>query len=106
MKHKFIWYISLEKKVSVRYHGLYNMDQHRLLTSSRYMTNFQSNIMINVYRDVENNMKWKSGQRYPKSLAITDFGRLTSIRISEHMGGSGTSGWAPPEQWLGQFMKW
>ena len=51
-------------------------------------------------------MIWKSGKNYPKSVVITDFGISTSIRISEYKRAVGTAGWAPPEQWLGQFMKW
>ena len=63
--------------------------------------------MINVHRDEENNMKWKSGATNPKSLAITDFSGITSIRLNrDYMRGAGTAGWAPPEQWIGQFMEW
>ena len=62
--------------------------------------------MINVHRDEKNKMKWKSGPKYPNSLAITDYGALANNPISGHMRGAGTVGWAPPEQWLGQFMQW
>ena len=51
-------------------------------------------------------MRWKSGDAYPKSVVITDFGISTSIRVSDYKRAVGTAGWAPPEQWLGQFMKW
>ena len=57
--------------------------------------------MINVHE----NMKWKSGKNYPKSVVITDFSISTSIRDSENKPAVGTPGWAPPEQWLGQDMK-
>ena len=56
-------------------------------------------------------MKWKSGKDHPKSVVIADFSE--SVQISrvfkgavETKGVVGTAGWAPPEQWLGQFMKW
>ena len=49
-------------------------------------------------------MKWKSGEDHPKSVVITDFG--ISRRVGEYRRANGTAGWAPPEQWLGQFMKW
>ena len=62
--------------------------------------------MINVHKDDEKKMKWKSGKDHPKSVVITDFGISTSIRVSEYKRAVGTAGWAPPEQWLGQFMKW
>ena len=68
--------------------------------------NSNSNILINVHKDAKNKMKWKSGIKYPKSVVITDFGISTSIRVSEYKRAVGTAGWAPPEQWLGQFMKW
>ena len=51
-------------------------------------------------------MKWKSGEDHPKSVVITDFGISSSIRVSEYRRANGTAGWDPPEQWLGQFMKW
>ena len=65
-----------------------------------------SNILINVHKDSENKMRWKSGDAFPKSVVITDFGISTSIRVSDYKRAVGTAGWAPPEQWLGQFMKW
>ena len=58
--------------------------------------------MINVHE----NMKWKNGKNYPKSVVITDFSISTSIKDSEYKRAVGTAGWAPPEQWLGQDMKW
>ena len=51
-------------------------------------------------------MKWKSGKDHPKSVVITDFGISRSIKASEYKSSMGTAGWAPPEQWLGDFMKW
>ena len=51
-------------------------------------------------------MKWKSGSEHPKSVVITDFGISTSILVSDYKRGVGTAGWAPPEQWLGDFMEW
>ena len=62
--------------------------------------------MVNVHKNEEKMMKWKSGPRYPKSVVITDFGISTSIRVSEYNRAVGTAGWAPPEQWLGNFMRW
>ena len=63
--------------------------------------------MVNVHKDEENKMKWKRGSRYPKSVVITDYELAKSIRIRErYMVVKGTAGWAPPEQWLAQFMKW
>ena len=59
--------------------------------------------MINVHKNEEKRMKWKSGPDYPKSVVITDFGISTSIRVSEYKRAFGTIGWAPPEQWLGQY---
>ena len=50
-------------------------------------------------------MKWKSGKDYPKSVVITDFGTSISLR-AEYKRAVGTPGWAPPEQWIGQFRKW
>ena len=53
-------------------------------------------------------MKWKSGDLYPKSVVIIDFGISTSIKVSEDQAiwipgmGVGSVGWAPPEQWLQQ----
>ena len=58
--------------------------------------------MINVHE----NMKWKSGKNYPKSVVITDFSISSSLNGSEYKRAVGTAGWAPPEQWLGDFMKW
>ena len=59
--------------------------------------------MINVHE----NMKWKSGKNYPKSVVITDFSNASSLNDSTHYKRAvGTAGWAPPEQWLGQYMKW
>ena len=69
-----------------------------------YLKIFESNILINVHKEGENKMKWKSG--HPKSAVITDFGISTSIRVSEYKRAVGTAGWAPPEQWLGQFTPW
>ena len=51
-------------------------------------------------------MKWKSGTTNPKSVVITDFGISTSIRVSDYKRAVGTAGWAPPEQWLGDFLPW
>ena len=51
-------------------------------------------------------MKWKSGKDYPKSVVITDFGISTSTRVGEYKRAVGTPGWAPPEQWIGQFSQW
>ena len=67
---------------------------------------FQSNILINVHKDEGNKMKWKSGTTNPKSVVITDFGISTSIRVSDYKRAVGTAGWAPPEQWLGDFLPW
>ena len=61
---------------------------------------------MHVHKDKLNRMKWKNGSKYPKSVVITDFGISTSIRVGEYARGIGTAGWAPPEQWLGQFQKW
>ena len=58
--------------------------------------------MINVHE----NMKWKSGKNYPKSVVITDFSIASSLNDSDDKRAVGTAGWAPPEQWLGQYMKW
>ena len=73
-----------------------------------------SNILINVYKDDHNMMKWKSGKNHPKSVVITDFGISLFIRkrASEYgrrvryKSSTGTAGWAPPEQWLGDDMEW
>ena len=51
-------------------------------------------------------MKWKSGKNYSKSVVITDFSISSSLNGSEYKRAVGTAGWAPPEQWLGQFMSW
>ena len=48
-------------------------------------------------------MKWKSENA--KSVVITDFGISTSIRVSDYKKSVGTAGWAPPEQWIGNFFK-
>jgi len=69
-----------------------------------YLKISESNILLNVYKEGENKMKWKSGN--PKSAVITDFGISTSIRVSDYKRAAGTAGWAPPEQWLDQCMKW
>ena len=61
---------------------------------------------MNVHKNNEKLMKWKSGPDHPKSVVITDFGISTSIRVSEYKGAVGTAGWAPPEQWLGNYMSW
>ena len=57
--------------------------------------------MINVHKDSENRMKWKQG---PKSVVIADFELASSDQ--SYMAGKGSPGCAPPEQWLGKFMKW
>ena len=62
--------------------------------------------MINVHKENNRKMKWKSGPDHPKSVVITDFGISTSIRVSDYKRAVGTAGWAPPEQWLGDFMEW
>ena len=49
-------------------------------------------------------MKWKSGKQYPKSVVITDFGISTSNKVMNAEKTVGTAGWAPPEQWIGQFL--
>ena len=54
-----------------------------------------SNILINVDKNGGKKMKWKNSD--PKSVVITD------IQILENMSVLGTAGWAPPEQYLGQF---
>ena len=60
--------------------------------------------MINVHKDRENKMRWK---RESKSVVITDFELALSVRVDQsYMSGKGSIGWAPPEQWLGQFMEW
>ena len=78
-----------------------------LFVTNIVVDNFEkylSNIMINVHKDRQNKMKWKQG---PKNVVITDFERATSVRVGQsYMAGKGTPGCAPPEQWLGQFMKW
>ena len=53
-----------------------------------------SNILINVYRNGGEKMKWKKSDH--KSVVITD------IQIFEKISELGTAGWAPPEQYLGQ----
>ena len=58
--------------------------------------------MINIHKDEENKLKWKSGKEHPQSAVITDL-TITNARTVEFMSGMGTAGWAPPEQWLGQF---
>ena len=62
-----------------------------------------SNILLNVHKKGDLNMKWKSGDQNPKSVVITDFGISTSIRVSDYKKSVGTAGWAPPEQWIGKF---
>ena len=61
--------------------------------------------MLDVYKDTNGKYKWKSGEENPKSVVITDFGISTSIRVSDHKKSAGTAGWAPPEQWIGNFYK-
>ena len=56
--------------------------------------------MINIHKDEENKLKWKSGNEHPRSVVITDIAIL-SAPDKEFMSGMGTAGWAPPEQWLG-----
>ena len=60
--------------------------------------------MLNVDKDTNGKFKWKSGGENPKSV-ITDFGISNSIRVSDHKKSAGTAGWAPPEQWIGDFYK-
>ena len=43
-------------------------------------------------------MRWKNGSNYPKSVVISDFQIFETEEIF------GSAGWAPPEQWLGQFI--
>ena len=43
-------------------------------------------------------MRWKNGSEYPKSVVISDF------QFFETDGIFGSPGWAPPEQWLDQFI--
>lgn len=66
--------------------------------------------MLNVYKEGDKMgkkvMKWKSGCEHPKSVVITDFGTATSIPSRKKKDTIGTAGWAPPEQWLGEFMIW
>ena len=64
-----------------------------------------SNILLNVYEDIDGKFKWKSGEENPKSVVITDFGISNSIRVSDHKKSAGTAGWTPPEQWIGDFYK-
>ena len=66
---------------------------------------FVSNILLDVYKDTNGKYKWKSGEENPKSVVITDFGISNSIRVSDHKKSAGTAGWAPPEQWIGNFYK-
>ena len=66
--------------------------------------NHLSNILLNVHSEPgESYMKWKSENA--KSVVITDFGISTSIRVSDYKKSVGTAGWAPPEQWIGNFFK-
>lgn len=70
--------------------------------------------MINVHKEVQKDaegkettiIRWKSGKSFKKSVVITDFGISTSIRVKDYKRAVGTAGWAPPEQWLGEFLKW
>ena len=63
--------------------------------------------MLNVHKEGEKRMKWKSGCEHPQSVVITDFGLPTSIQSQEKKDiVFGTAGWAPPEQWLGEHMIW
>ena len=57
-----------------------------------------SNILINVHKDGSKKMRWKRGSNYPKSVVISDFQIFETDEIF------GSAGWAPPEQWLGQFI--
>ena len=61
--------------------------------------------MLNIYKDNENKLKWKSGIENSHSVVIADI-TISDAPVTEYMKGVGTAGWAPPEQWLGQFMKW
>ena len=62
---------------------------------------------MNVHKDGEYVVKWKSGPEYAKSVVITDYEPAGSIGFRDrYMDGKGSAGWASPEQWLGQFMKW
>ena len=47
-------------------------------------------------------MKWKNGPDNPKSVVITDFQIFEKVDKTSIFG---TAGWAPPEQWIGQFME-
>ena len=68
---------------------------------ANYVLDF-SNISLNVHKKGDLYMKWKSGEQYPKSVVISDFGISTSLRVSDHKKSVGTAGWAPPEQWIGK----
>ena len=58
--------------------------------------------MINIHKDEKNKLKWKSGYEDWQSVAITDI-TISSAPKQEFMSGMGTAGWAPPEQWLGDW---
>ena len=62
--------------------------------------------MIRIHKDEDNKIKWKSGKEHPQSVVITDLTITQVDQAEEFMSGMGTAGWAPPEQWLSQFMKW
>ena len=70
-----------------------------------YLIIYLSNILLNVYFDEKNKMKWKHGIEYPKSIVITDFGISSFFRVGEYKPACGTAGWAPPEQFLDRFSK-
>ena len=69
---------------------------------ANYVLDF-SNISLNVHKEGDLKMKWKSGEQHPKSVVISDFGISTSIRNGDYKKSVGTAGWAPPEQWIGKF---
>ena len=98
-------YMNKEKKVAHR-------DIKPRWLSSKLLTHliidliiYLSNILLNVYLDEKNKMKWKHGVEYPKSIVITDFGISSFFRVGEYKRAVGTAGWAPPEQFLDRFSK-
>ena len=59
--------------------------------------------MLNVDKDTNGKFQWKSGEKNPKSVVITDYGISSFFQSIDQQESAGTAGWAPPEQWIRKF---
>ena len=103
----FIWIHNVILRIVISKSGLLwnwppQITSFKHFQAINFKTSF-SNILLNVYKDINGKFKWKSGDENPKSVVITDFGISSFFLSIDQQESAGTAGWAPPEQWIGKF---